>query len=305
MRVELLAGTAGVLLADLTEVVLGQMHQHVLFILESSLALGTRMSNDVVPVISLKMPGQVFPERFEILQSSAALTTEQSSSCVTALGRVFVSQIGWLGRGLLPALLTSVLRVVSAVQFQARVFSTVQRIHPSVLAVLENVVLCIGRCGGTGNTTEGTHHQSRTKPVGSMNGYQMVPQRAQRGELHGALITGKRVLVMILPLWILLILPLVIVGSLGSVQRFLSLISDLLVAPVRRRRYRHALPAQDRLVHRVHVHLKLLHAAERVPGAVHAGELQRRGQDRRAGTAALRALQSGLGIQGEVQGGRR
>lgn len=265
MRVELLAGTAGVLFADLTEIVFRQMYQHVLPVLKSGLALRTGMSQRVVSVVRLEMSGQVFPERFEVLQRGSALTAEQSTRGVTALGRsgMFAREIGRLRGGLISsrALLASgALRVPVATVDLVHELSTVQWAHASILAVLEDVMFRVGCRGGTRYSAEWAHHQRGTETVGSVDRDQVIPERAQRGELHGALVAGETVLVEVLlhrSGRLLLVLPLVILGrSLGPmIQRFLALVAELLVASAWRRWHRHVLTAKDRLVHRVHVHL--------------------------------------------------
>lgn len=72
------------------------------------------------------------------------------------------------------------------------------------------------------------------------------------------------------------ILPVLLRSSFRSVRIFLTvLITNRLAASIRRRGYGNSFPAQDSLMHRVHVHLELLHAVERISGAVHAGQFQR------------------------------
>lgn len=53
MRVQLLAGSASILLADLTQIMLRQMRQHVLPVLETGFAFRTGMPHRIVPMISL------------------------------------------------------------------------------------------------------------------------------------------------------------------------------------------------------------------------------------------------------------
>lgn len=89
-----------------------------------------------------------------------------------------------------------------------------------------------------------------------------------------------------------------------TIQRLAD--SRLLLAGRSARRWRPSWTfraTQDRLVHRVHVHLQLLHAAERVPGAVHAGEFQGRAENRSGGgtAGALRRLQDVPRVQTEIQ----
>jgi len=70
MRVELFAGAAREFLADLAQVVLSQMSQHVLAGREDGLALGTHMlpaGYFLVAVIGLQVPGYVFAKGLEIL----------------------------------------------------------------------------------------------------------------------------------------------------------------------------------------------------------------------------------------------
>lgn len=67
MGIELFAGTTGILFANLAQIMLCQVHQHVFPVLESGLTLGTRMSDSIVSMISLKVSGQMFSERFKVL----------------------------------------------------------------------------------------------------------------------------------------------------------------------------------------------------------------------------------------------
>lgn len=96
MRVELLARVAYVLLADLAEVVLGQVCEHVLAIREDRIALGTRMlqltGNGrllIAPhMVRLKMPSDVLAERVKVLERGTALGAQQGTSGVSSTGRI-------------------------------------------------------------------------------------------------------------------------------------------------------------------------------------------------------------------------
>lgn len=161
MGIEFLARAAGVLLADLPEIMLRQMCQHVLPVLEAGLAFRATVSDHVVPVVGLQMPGQMLPEGLEVLQGCPALPAQQRARCVTVLrGRgMFARQVCWLRRCLISGQLTPRhLRIVAAVHFGLRVLSAVQRTDASVLAVLKNVVLGVRSRRGTWYTAEGAHH---------------------------------------------------------------------------------------------------------------------------------------------------
>lgn len=88
MRIEFLAGAARVFLTDLTQVMLGQVGQHVLTGREDGLALGTQMLSGylLVTVISLQVPGHVFAKGLEILQRGVALAAQQSIGSIATRG---------------------------------------------------------------------------------------------------------------------------------------------------------------------------------------------------------------------------
>lgn len=126
----------------------------------------------------------------------------------------------------------------------------------------------------------------------------MIAQTGQGGEFHGTLVAGERVLVVVsfagrsvgpllrrvLPVGARVLRAVLAIGRLVARAKHRLL---LVRRSARRRWARQTLrAAEDRLVHRAHVHLQLLHAAERVAGAVHAGELQGRVENRRGGGAA-------------------
>lgn len=102
MRIELLAGAARVFLADLTQVVLGQVGEHVLTGWENGLALGTQMLSTgylLVTVIGLEVPSHVLTKGFEILQRGVALAAQQSVGGIATRGvgwpvRTFIREIG-------------------------------------------------------------------------------------------------------------------------------------------------------------------------------------------------------------------
>lgn len=311
MRVEFLAGAAGVLLADLTQVVLNQMVQHVFAVGKGRFALRTRVSRHLVAVIGLQVSRQVFPERLEVLQSGAALTAEKGTSGVAAaatadagirggpVSGVFVREIRRF-RHVSAPLQPRVSRdaVVDAVYFRLPVLHRGSRRGPTILTVLENIVLGVGSCGRARDAAQWAHHHRRAERAEPVYRQQMFAQAAQRGELHGALVARERVLVVVPLAGSLLsvfrVFPILRRRAVLTIQRLVARARGrLFVRSAGRRRYSQTLAAQDRLMHRVHVHLQLLHAAERVFGTVHAGQLQGGTENRRGGRAAgaLRSFQ--------------
>lgn len=275
MRVELLAGAAGVLFADLAQVVLDQMVQHALAVGEGRLALGTRVSRHLVAVVGLQVPRQVFPEGLEVFESGAATTAQEGTSGVTAVcgGSVrgeFVREIRRF-RHVSGPLQPRVSRIVDAVHLRLPVLhhGRTRRGGPAILAVLKNVVLGVGGRGRARDAAQRAHHHRGAERAEPVYRQQVFAQAAQRGELHGALVARERVLVVVPlagPLTVLGVFPVARVlrrqRAVLPIQRFVAGRSHLLVRPAGRRRHSQTFAAQNRLVHRVHVHLQLLHAAE-------------------------------------------
>lgn len=305
MRIQLLARVTRVLLANLAQIMFGQVNQHVLAIWEDDLALGTRMlpaGGLLSAMIGLQMPRQMFAERLKILQRGAALAAQQRTSGVTASdavsgvsGRVLVREIGRFRR--VSAARRSGIphgAVVNAVQLRLPVIY--RRCRSAILTVLKNIMLGVGGRRGARDTAQRAHHHCCAKSVEAVYREKMIAQAGQRGELHGALIAGERILVVIpfagslvsifgvLPIRSRLFRAVLVVQQLVAWTESRLL---LVQRSTRRRRSRQALrAAQDRLVHRVHMHLELLHATERVPSAIHAGKLQGRAENGRGGSAA-------------------
>lgn len=175
MRVELLARAAREFLADLTEVVFGQMGQHVLAGREDGLALGTQMLPAgylLVAVVGLQVPGHVLAKGLEILERGVTLTAQQGVGGVASggirgcPGRTFVREIGGFQSRVSASRHSGVSRwsaVVNAVQLRLAVIYPGRRRQSAVLAVLENVVLGVGRCRGARNTAQRAYHHRRAE----------------------------------------------------------------------------------------------------------------------------------------------
>lgn len=76
VRIKFLAGAAREFLADLAEVVLGQVGQHVFAGREDGLALGAQMLPAgylLVAMVGLQMPSHVLAKGLEVLQRSVTL----------------------------------------------------------------------------------------------------------------------------------------------------------------------------------------------------------------------------------------